>query len=148
MSDPSQQCPSPWQKITTPHRVCRRSTGASCEGHTYSTGSEQYDQVCGRIIGYQIGTPDAFTGAGGLIDSNYLDGVSLMHGSPRQHIWSFAAGVDEGNSRPSFSYDRCACVAGSTNGNRIPSYKVLLYVCSSSNCLSSYAIFIQIECLD
>ena len=27
MSDPSQQCPSVWQEITTPHRVCgRRST--------------------------------------------------------------------------------------------------------------------------
>ena len=51
MSDPSQQCPSAWREITTPHRVCgRRSTGASCEGVTYSTGSEQYDQVHGRII--------------------------------------------------------------------------------------------------
>ena len=52
MSDPSQQCPSVWQEITTPHRVCgRRSTGASCEGLNYATGGEQYDQVCGRIIG-------------------------------------------------------------------------------------------------
>ena len=33
MSDPSQQCPSVWQEITTPHRVCgRRSTSPSCEG--------------------------------------------------------------------------------------------------------------------
>ena len=38
MSDPSQKCPSVWQKITTPRRVCgRRSTGASCEGLTYTT---------------------------------------------------------------------------------------------------------------
>ena len=29
MSDPTQQCPSVWQEITTPHRVCgRRSTSA------------------------------------------------------------------------------------------------------------------------
>ena len=50
MSDPSQQCPSVWQKITTPHRVCgRRSTlSPSCEELNYTTGSEQYDQVCGR----------------------------------------------------------------------------------------------------
>ena len=54
MSDPSEHCPSVWQEITTPHRVCgRRSTGVgSCEGLTYSTGSAQYNQVCGRIIGY------------------------------------------------------------------------------------------------
>ena len=64
MSDPSEHCPSVWQEITTPHRVCgRRSTiGGSCEGLTYSTGSQQYDQVCGRIIGYQIGYPGAYTG--------------------------------------------------------------------------------------
>ena len=36
MSDPSQQCPSVWQEITTPHRVCgRKPTRASCEGLTY-----------------------------------------------------------------------------------------------------------------
>ena len=64
MSDPSQHCPSVWQEITTPHRTCGgRSTNASCEGLTYPTGSEQYDQVCGRIIGYQSGTPDAFRGS-------------------------------------------------------------------------------------
>ena len=62
MSDPSQQCPSVWREITTPFRVCgrRSNTSGSCEGLTYSTGSEQYDQVCGRIIGYQINTPDGF----------------------------------------------------------------------------------------
>ena len=56
MTDSSQQCPSVWQEITTPHRVCgRRSTSISggCEGLNYNTGSEQYSQVCGRITGYQ-----------------------------------------------------------------------------------------------
>ena len=42
MSDPSQQCPSVWQEITTPHRVCgRRNTvnaDGSCEGLNYTTG--------------------------------------------------------------------------------------------------------------
>ena len=125
MSDPSQHCPSTWQEITTPHRVCgRRSTSASCEGVTYSTGSEQYDQVCGRIIGYQIGSPDAFIG--GSIDSYYMDGISITHGSPRQHIWSFVGGVDErilGSS--------CPCVTGSTSGTRIPSFVGQNYFCET-----------------
>ena len=61
MSDPSQQCPSVWREYTTPFRVCgRRSSVASCEGLTYTTGSEQYNQVCGRIIGYQLGAPESF----------------------------------------------------------------------------------------
>ena len=41
MSDPSQQCPSVWQEITTPFRVCGRSSSGSCEGITYMTGGEQ-----------------------------------------------------------------------------------------------------------
>ena len=130
MSDPSQQCPSVWQEITTPHRVCgRRSTSASCEGLTYSTGSEQYDQVCGRIIGYQLSTPDAFRGSSLSIDTSYLDGVSVTYGSPRQHIWSFAGGLDEDISvQPSYS---CPCVTGSTNGNDIPSFVGQNYFCET-----------------
>ena len=127
MSDLSQQCPSVWQEITTPHRVCgRRSARASCEGLSYSTGSEQYDRVCGRIIGYQRGTPDAFIGWS--IDSYYLDGVSVTYGSPRQHIWSFVGGIDESDTR---SFLLCPCVAGSTNGNRIPSFVGQNYFCES-----------------
>ena len=82
MSNSSQQCPSVWQEITTPFRVCgRRSTSASCEGLNYTIGSEQYDQVCGRIIGYQRGTPNSFEGPA-TIDTYYLDGVSVTHGLP------------------------------------------------------------------
>ena len=124
MSDPSQQCPSVWQEITTPHRVCGRFTGASCEGLTYPTGSEQFDQVCGRIIGYQLATPDAFQGSSRSIDSIYLDGVSVTYGSPRQHIWSFAGGLDEGHTT-------CPCVTGSTAGNRVPSFVGQNYFCES-----------------
>ena len=128
MSDLSQQCPSVWQEITTPHRVCgRRSTSASCEGLTYSTGSEQYDQVCGRSIGYQIGTPDTFTRRS--INSYYMDGISVTHGSPRQHIWSFVAGVDEDSSVHSAS--SCPCVTGSTARSRIPSFVGQNYFCES-----------------
>ena len=130
MSDPSQECPFVWQEITTPHRVCgRRSTGGSCEGLTYSTGSEQYDQVCGRIIGYQLSTPDAFRRSSLSIDSSYLDGVSVTYGSPRQHIWSFAAGQDEESAgNPAVS---CPCVTGSTSGNYIPSFVGQDYFCES-----------------
>ena len=77
MSGSSQQCPSAWKEITTPHRVCgRTSTRASCEGLTYSTGSEQYDQVCGRIIGYQIGNQDSFQ-TEQSINRIYVDGISV-----------------------------------------------------------------------
>ena len=125
MSDPSQQCPSVWQEITTPHRVCgRRSTSpsGSCKGLNYTTGSEQYDQVCGRIIGYQLGTPNSF-------DTYYLDGVSVTHGFPRQHIWSFVGGLQEVTvTYPRFT---CPCVTGSTAGNLLPSFVGQNYFCES-----------------
>ena len=130
MSDPSQQCPSVWRVYTTPHRVCgRRSTTGSCEGLTYSTGSEQYDQVCGRIIGYQLGNTDGFNSAGLTLNTFYVEGVSVTHGqSPRQHIWTFAAGYDEQNTQPSST---CPCVTGSTNANNIPSSVGQNYFCES-----------------
>ena len=79
MSDSSQQCPSVWQEITTPHRVCgRRSSIANCEGLNYTTGGVQYNQVCGRIIGYQVGAPESFPGSGSRsINTYYVDGVSV-----------------------------------------------------------------------
>ena len=131
MSDPSQQCPSVWQEYTTPFRVCgRRSTVGSCEGLSYPTGSEQYDQVCGRIIGYELGNPDAFRGADDgpsqSIDSYYIDGISVTSHSPRQHVWSFVGGIDEMNSASS-----CPCVTGSTSGSHIPSFVGQNYFCET-----------------
>ena len=38
------------------------------------------------------------------INLPYVDGISLTHGYPRQHIWTFAAGLDEIGSHP-----RCPC---------------------------------------
>ena len=128
MSDPSQQCPSVWREYTTPFRVCgRRSFTTSCEGLNYTTGSEQYHQVCGRIIGYQLGSPESFLlSRGHSINSVYVEGVSVTHGSPRQHIWTFACGVDEGTRYTG----NCPCVAGSHIGS-IPSFVGQNYFCET-----------------
>ena len=129
MSDSSQQCPSVWREITTPFRVCARrslSTG-SCEGINYTTGSVQYDQVCGRIIGYQFGQPEAFR-ISQSINTKYVDGISVTRGSPRQHIWTFANGIDEQNWLPGGT---CPCVNGSTNQDNIPPFVGQNYFCES-----------------
>ena len=60
----------------------------------------KYSHVCGRVIGYQDGSPDAFgryfASRETAIDSIYVDGVSLTHGqSPRQHIWTFVGALQE-----------------------------------------------------
>ena len=106
----------------------RRSSAGSCEGVTYSTGCVQYDQVCGRIIGYQFGNTDAFRGGSSpSIYTYYVEGISVTHGSPRQHIWTFANGLDEVPT--TLSYAKCPCVTGSTTG--IPSFVGQNYFCES-----------------
>ena len=103
MSDLTQTCPPAWELITTPRRSCGRPSnagGRTCYSATFQTQNIQYSQVCGRIKGYQVGQPGAFylenRGQPQTIDGPYVDGVSLTYGNPRQHIWTFAAELDEG----------------------------------------------------
>ena len=133
MTDSNQQCPPIWQEISTSGvRACARTTNstASCDSVTYpNTGGNSYSQICGRVIGYQYCTTDAFDPDGG-IDSNYVDGVSVTHGSsPRQHVWSFAAGFDEQDrDEPS----RCPCVGTPRVANdEIPSFVGDNYFCDT-----------------
>ena len=111
MTDSSQQCPSGLlERTDSDIRTCGRITGLpGCSSVTYTVPSN-YSQVCGKIIGYQVGNPDTFgdTGRGTnpSIDTFYVDGVSLTHGNPRQHIWTFAAGLDEVATGPQFN---CPC---------------------------------------
>ena len=108
LSDPSQQCPSSWSLITTPVRGCRRSAGfgPACDSVTFASTGQPYSRVCGRVIAYQKGTPDAFSQSiafpSGLEDI-YVDGVSLSHGADgsRQHIWTFVAALYEGTAATS-----------------------------------------------
>ena len=100
MTDPQEHCPSGFRTITSPKRVCGRSRGPGCASTTFSVNGVHYSKVCGKLIGYQYYSMDAFSpyylGRGNTIDDAYVDGVSLTHGqSPRQHIWTFANAIDE-----------------------------------------------------
>ena len=97
MSDPSQQCPDSWREIDSPIRTCRRQANTSINSVKYSSHGIPYSRVCGRIIGYQYGTPEAFLGYlhqnQTTLDVAYVDGISITYGQrPRHHIWTLAAG--------------------------------------------------------
>ena len=71
----------------------RVSTGhLTCDSVTFPVCGGDYTRVCGRIKAYQVGPTDAFEayddGVVTTIDGAYVSGVSLTHGSPRQHIWT------------------------------------------------------------
>ena len=114
MTDPNTNCPSGWNMTGYSKRTCgRNSTGwRTCDTVFFPVSGGPYSQVCGRIRAYQYGLPYAFLGynLGGqtTIDSVYFAGVAVMHGSPRQHIWTFAAEPWENGTQPTATY-HCPC---------------------------------------
>ena len=148
MTDPSQQCPSTLTLQTRgsePRRLCGRtsSSGGSCDSVTYSTFGVNYSHVCGRVIGYQSGVPDAFANPSQTIEGYYVDGISLTHGPPgsRQHIWTFAAGIVENNpsSYPQWS---CPCADRAQALSLIPSFVGNDYFCESGDPASTHTFMI------
>ena len=103
MTDSSTTCPSGWQLTGYSKRTCGRVSNGSytCDSATFPVSGGEYTRVCGRIKAYQWGGTLAFRnyhhGYRTTIDSAYVDGVSVTHGSPQQHILTFAAGKSEGN---------------------------------------------------
>ena len=110
MTDLQQQCPTGWREYSESSvRACGRpvTNSSSCANVSYTTG-HQYSKVCGRVIGYQVTSPDGFLNNLPAIDENYVDGVSITYGkNPRQHIWTYAAGVTENSM--DHSPNNCPC---------------------------------------
>ena len=114
MTNSNHQCPSGLMERTfSGKRTCVRiETTSGCSSTSnFITPGVEYSNVCGRVIGYQYGTTDAFS------DPRYVDGVSLTHGNPRQHIWTFAAAHDEVGAIPR-TY--CPCINTSLSAQATP----------------------------
>ena len=137
MSNSSQQCPSVWREYNNNGmRGCRRPLvySARCSATFYAT-SRQYSRVCGRVIGHQIGGTDAFghLAIGHTIDSYYVYGVSVTHGTPRNHIWTLAAGITDRAHYIGLGWE-CPCIDPSHRGNAFPpSFVGNNYYCESGN---------------
>ena len=135
MSDPTQDCPSDFEEMTNDTiRACRRNEISSgCSSVTLSTNDIPYTQICGRVIGYQVGKTDALHNSREGIDSEYLDGVSITRGyEPREHVWSFIAG--QTSSESSNYQSNCPCNNGSTV--QVPDFIEEYYYCESGNNLT------------
>ena len=132
MTNPSQQCPSAWREYNTSGvRACGRapSTKGSCSSVTYMAENTVYSRVCGQVIGYQVGSPDAF-GPGLNPNNTDMDGVNITQlGIQHYHIWSVVAGVTENSNRHGKS--NCPCSFSSGQGS--PSYIGNKYYCESGN---------------
>ena len=109
MTDSNTQCPSGLRQQTHSNiRTCTRSSNSrGCSSVTLFTNSLEFSKVCGKIKAYQSGSTDAFGYYNPVnIESYYVDGVSLTHGRPRQHIWTFVSALDETTIPPT---SKCPC---------------------------------------
>ena len=98
------------------HTCGKDIDSGGCSSVTFPVTSG-YSKVCGKIIGYQVGSIDAFECTNPTIDTFYVDGVSLTHGNPRQHIWTFASANDEVTGHPP---SNCPCTHTPTASQAAP----------------------------
>ena len=143
MTDSNQQCPSGFRLITSPRRTCG-TPGRRCMSTTFNLNGVEYSRVCGKIVGYQFGSPDAFSpyyhNIHRTIDDSYVDGVSLTHGQgPRKHIWTFAAAVEEREAAN--DHDQCPCMYTYGYRGLVPPFIGQDYFCDTGSRYRWQAIF-------
>ena len=132
MTDPHTSCPSGWNMTGYSKRTCgRNSTGRlTCDSATFPVSGGKYSSVCSRIKAYQWGATQGFKSYHNneviTIDGDYADGVSVTHGTPRNHIWTFVAGLSEINP---ILTEVCPCDTNHTI--RIPPFVGNDYFCES-----------------
>ena len=126
------QCPSGLVEhinSATNQRACGRSTDGGCSLVTYPTGGN-YTNICGRVRGYQFNSPNGFHDGfrkSITINGPYVDGISITRGSPRQHVWTYAAYWYEGN------VDACPCgLANPNDYSRVPSFVDRDFYCETA----------------
>ena len=138
MTDPNTECPSGWSIITSDSKRTCGMVGSGSTSVFFPVSGGPYSQVCGRIRAYQSGSTHAFHGYNfhryDTIDSIYFDGVAIMYGSPRQHIWTFAAGGEENSTR---STDH-VCPCDTTSDIPIPPFVGEDYFCESGYVYPGY----------
>ena len=139
MSDSTVNCPSGFRLYQSGGvRACGRpvTSSGSCVSVQFPSNGMSYSQVCGRVTGYQYYTPDSVDNvvvhkALSYSDINsyqyYVDGVSITHGSPRQHIWTLIAASFEDVVQGVAG--NCPCATGSTQ--QVQSFVGDHYFCES-----------------
>ena len=140
MTDPNTNCPSGWNMTGYSKRTCGRanSSSLSCDSVFFPVSGGPFSQVCGRIRAYQYGVPEAFSAYNyegqSTISSAYVSGVALIYGSPQQHIWTFAVGAWENDTR----HQVYNCPCDTTGVTSVPPFVGDDYFCESGYVFSKY----------
>ena len=131
MTDPNEKCPTQFRLYSQGGvRACGRpvTSSGSCVGITFPSRDIKYSQVCGKVIGYQYYTTDGAAAweTSKEINLPYIDGISITHGNPKKHIWSFLSGRFHDAHR---SY----CPCGSNTPKTVPSFVGSDYYCEAGH---------------
>ena len=133
MSDSTVNCPSGFRLYQSGSvRACGRpiTSSGSCVSVEFPSNGMNYSQVCGRVTGYQYYTPDAvhdYYANHSNLNGEYVDGVSITRGSPRQHVWTLMAGNFEDNDI--YRSYNCPCATGAIQ--KVQSFVGDHYFCES-----------------
>ena len=123
-------CPTGLRTVTntaTNQTACGRTADPGCTSLQFSPDGN-YTNVCGRVRGFQYGSPDAFSSVS--INSTYIDGISITHGNPRTHLWSYVAGTSE---QDRVVNSRCPCAKSDpTDRSGVPSFVGEDFYCESA----------------
>ena len=142
MTQSNERCPSPLKRVSG-KQLCETRIGSrgGCSGaSTFDTYGIQYSRVCGRIRAFQKGSTDAFAspdpkknGVRGVsINQPYVDGISLTHGNPRSHIFTFASALNDKTT--GFTFAQCPCMRTfGQRAPRVPSFVGRDFVCNTAN---------------
>ena len=116
--NPLDSCPSGFTSTNIGGaQVCWKSS-KGCTSFSFKP-KQHYRAVCGAAAAYTYGSPDAFGyihSSSETIDQAYVDGISITHGHPRQHLFTYAATVvwtscpcKGGKSGPAFVGNNSYC---------------------------------------
>ena len=121
-------CPGTWQRITNPRKLCLGLSSGGCASANFHVKGVSYDNICGQAKAYQKGSPDAFESKIQSIDGIYVDGISITLGSPRKHVWTYAAGLSD-----DYDYKGSNCPCATIPGPSPPAFVGNDYYCESGN---------------
>ena len=135
MTDENNTCPQGLNyTVVNSTRMCTRSHTdyINCSSVTFPTHGVPYTKVCGRAHGYQ------YTGTEGFfkyhnrrqssLNDAYVSGLSVTSGSPRKHIWTFAAGLSR-----DYRYGAANCPCALYPGPAAPPFVGENVFCESGN---------------
>jgi hypothetical protein len=133
--DPAKDgCPKPWTFFSTPQGCgINQPICADNSAPVIFDPGGTYQEVRGFVRGIQYKSTDAFAspGVNQSIDKAYVDGVSISVGSPRRHVWTFAASLFAAQK----SANSCPCLSGAPP----PTFVGQAWTCDSGNFDKNYS---------